>query len=592
MRRVPFLVRLAILAAASTGIEAASAEPIYLDQGRDWTAAERGDYYTRDQGGRLSKLNWLQALKSKDGKPFLFDSMARYGFLPNPGNTDNLPVGLHTTGPNGSQLVGVSCAACHTRQLEVSGKTYRVDGGPGFVDFQAFMVDLDKAVGDVLASDAAFAPFAAAVLQSATPAAADVSRLRQRVEAWYRRYHAFVTATLPSASPERAWGPGRLDAVGIIFNRLSGLEVGPPPDRLIPENMRLADAPVRYPFLWNSPIQDLTDWGGFVMNGNTLYALARNTGQALAFADFVQNNLFGLFYTYATSINFEGLGNIEKVVKKKGPPKWPWPVDTKLAAEGEKIYKRECSDGCHGKTEKHSLLGTTWQTPVKNVGTDTRQYDELGWKVKTGVLEGAGIPFIAKRLDKEDFAVHMMFTAVAGSIGEYFLLIGGGNPPGDGFGTSATPTAPVAASSAPRSPPQASQVVADASNAAGGVPRAEPPQSLTIESGTLLERTLNRGAYEARVLEGIWAAAPYLHNGSVPTLAELLKPSAQRVSKFNVGAKYDIENVGIAVGQDGWPLPSTGCDDLNSGNSRCGHEYGTSLSERDKKALIEYLKTL
>jgi hypothetical protein len=43
-----------------------------------------------------------------------------------------------------------------------------------------------------------------------------------------------------------------------------------------------------------------------------------------------------------------------------------------------------------------------------------------------------------------------------------------------------------------------------------------------------------KGFYEAGVMEGIWAAAPYLHNGSVPTLAQLLKPAADRVASFNV----------------------------------------------------------
>ncbi len=69
-------------------------------------------------------------------------------------------------------------------------------------------------------------------------------------------------------------------------------------------------------------------------------------------------------------------------------------------------------------------------------------------------------------------------------------------------------------------------------------------------------------------------------------------PSAQRRSQFNVGAKYDIENVGLVVTQDGPTRSVTDCNDLNSGNSRCGHEYGTSLSEPEKKALLEYLKTL
>ena len=79
---------------------------------------------------------------------------------------------------------------------------------------------------------------------------------------------------------------------------------------------------------------------------------------------------------------------------------------------------------------------------------------------------------------------------------------------------------------------------------------------------------------------------------NIITVLAVDMPSAKRRSQFNVGAKYDIDNVGIVVTQDGPTLSFTDCDDLNSGRSRCGHEYGTSLSEQEKKALLEYLKTL
>jgi hypothetical protein len=103
-----------------------------------------------------------------------------------------------------------------------------------------------------------------------------------------------------------------------------------------------------------------------------------------------------------------------------------------------------------------------------------------------------------------------------------------------------------------------------------------------------------KGAYEARVMQGIWAAAPYLHNGSVPSLVELLKPAAERVKQFKVGNAYDPVNVGLATDQpsSNYTLVTTDCSDLNSGNSRCGHEYGIKLSDQEKKALLEYLKTL
>lgn len=607
MRRLVFPIGFAILVATISWTPAAHGDPVYADQGANWTAAARADFYTRDQGSRLISLAWLQALKRGDGQPFLSDGMSRYGFLPNPDNAAGLPVGFHATGPRGFQIVGVTCSACHTRQLEAEGKTYRVDGGPAFTDFQSFLADLDKAVGDVTATDAVFAPFAAAVLQSAAPAAADVVELRQRVGAWYRRFHAFATGTLPKAG----WGLGRLDAVGIIFNRLSGLDVGPPPDLLIPENMKIAEAPVRYPFLWNSPVQDKTDWAGFVMNGNDLFALSRNTGQALAFANFEPKHLIGPFFDYLNnnSINFDGLDKIEELIRKMGPPKWPWPdkINPALLADGEKIFLKECSQ-CHGINEVHHLFGTTWATPVQNVGTDTRQFDELGWTAKTGVLKGAGIPGIAAPLKDEDFVVSMMFTAVTGSIAQH-LLSGGflgdrGSSFGGGFGGAPNADAQLAPSPRPGSAapdalpplPPALQDLAKAYRAPNSLqPAPAPrPQNLTIEKGTLLANTLERGAYEARVLQGIWAAAPYLHNGSVPTLAELLKPAAQRTSQFSVGAKYDVDNVGLAATQDGSGAPRsvTDCNELNSGNSRCGHEFGTSLSDADKKALLEYLKTL
>ena len=80
----------------------------------------------------------------------------------------------------------------------------------------------------------------------------------------------------------------------------------------------------------------------------------------------------------------------------------------------------------------------------------------------------------------------------------------------------------------------------------------------------------------------------------MPTLAELLKPAAQRVSEFKIGPNYDLQNVGLAVEQTkfNYVLKTTDCSKLNSGNSRCGHEFGTSLSEGEKRALVEYLKTL
>ena len=183
---------------AASAAWAVDPAPIFTDQGSHWTPATRSDFYSRDQGSRMIPLAWLQALKQSNGQPFLADSLSRYGYLANPASSIGLPVGFTTTGPMGAQVAGMTCAACHTRQITADGKAYRIDGGPAIVDFQSFLVDLDTAVGQILATDATFNSFAAAVLSSAPPDAEDVSTLRNVVDAWYLRFHTLVTHALPA----------------------------------------------------------------------------------------------------------------------------------------------------------------------------------------------------------------------------------------------------------------------------------------------------------------------------------------------------------------------------------------------------------
>jgi hypothetical protein len=96
------------------------------------------------------------------------------------------------------------------------------------------------------------------------------------------------------------------------------------------------------------------------------------------------------------------------------------------------------------------------------------------------------------------------------------------------------------------------------------------------------------------VLHGIWATAPYLHNGSVPNLWELLLPPERRSASFMVGSKtYDAKNVGYVT--DASPFKSgtlvVGAG-AAPGNSNAGHDYSRSLSDDDRWALLEYLKQL
>lgn len=93
------------------------------------------------------------------------------------------------------------------------------------------------------------------------------------------------------------------------------------------------------------------------------------------------------------------------------------------------------------------------------------------------------------------------------------------------------------------------------------------------------------GKYMAPPLEGVWARAPFLHNGSVPTMRDLLSLGSSRPRTFKRGSRrYDEVKVGYIDGG------SYRFDSTTPGNSNAGHEYGIDLSEEQKRELIEYLK--
>jgi hypothetical protein len=94
-------------------------------------------------------------------------------------------------------------------------------------------------------------------------------------------------------------------------------------------------------------------------------------------------------------------------------------------------------------------------------------------------------------------------------------------------------------------------------------------------------------------LTGLWLRGPYLHNGSVPTLRDLLQPPAQRPTQFYRG--YDVidaQNGGFV--SQGAQAEKFGVrfDVATPGNSNEGHWYGVELSDADKQNLLAYLKTL
>jgi mono/diheme cytochrome c family protein len=99
--------------------------------------------------------------------------------------------------------------------------------------------------------------------------------------------------------------------------------------------------------------------------------------------------------------------------------------------------------------------------------------------------------------------------------------------------------------------------------------------------------------YVAAPLDGIWVRAPYLHNGSVPSLADLLEAPASRPTRFWRGYDvYDQTRAGFVTTGPDAERRGTLFEVARPGNGNGGHVYGTDLSAEDKRALIEYLKTM
>jgi hypothetical protein len=149
MRKFDRVVRccsVLVLAASMLVVREGSAQPAsaagsapvvsYADQG--WTAADRDIFYTTGQGSLMVAYAWFKALRRLDvDEPFAADQLQRYGYLPNARSTRNpegLPVGFVIEGNATSGFLGMTCAACHTAQLEYQKDgvvhALRLDGAP------------------------------------------------------------------------------------------------------------------------------------------------------------------------------------------------------------------------------------------------------------------------------------------------------------------------------------------------------------------------------------------------------------------------------------------------------------------------------
>jgi hypothetical protein len=560
----------------------------YADQG--WSAAERDLFYSTSQGSMMMPYIWFKALRRLDiDVPFAEDQLQRYGYLPNArsrSNPEGLPVGFVVSGNTTAGWLGMTCAACHTSQLEYEKdgitQALRLDGAPAHADFQLFLTELTAAARATLIETGRFDKFAKAVYGHGF-ALARAASLKNDFGAWVKQFGEFMDVSLPS-SP---WGPGRLDAFGMIFNRMTARDLG------INSNFKVADAPVSYPFLWNASRQDRTQWNGGVPNGLYIHALGRNTGEVFGvFANFkparkvvsIRDLPPLVSFLNINSVSFGGLQKLEELIVKLRPPSWPREIfgfDEALARQGETLFKMHCVS-CHNDNPSKEVIGA-WATPVKAVGTDPKMVQNAERMADSGILKGSIVPPppLGAKLEAQSAAHDVLAVSVIGTLIEQAAF--------DAF---------------PPSRLQQSGVWRALRQDMAKVLPGEKIDATKIKEVHEFIRTNLRGlfkkpptaddgaAYESRSLHGIWATGPYLHNGSVPNLWELLTPAKDRKATFLVGSRiFDPKNVGYITDRSPFKNATYETDPLNSnGNGNGGHEYGSNLAVAERWAIIEYLK--
>ncbi|OAN47866.1 di-heme-cytochrome C peroxidase [Magnetospirillum moscoviense] len=510
-----------------------------------WNDDEADWYYNLSQGSRIAHYDLVVNLEQpKSFDLFLADGLARYGYLPAISakwNPDSLPIGFAKDQPNQFKQAwfGMTCAACHTNRIQYQGREIQIDGAPALADLGGFLRDLQAALAETATDSGKFDRMAFRMLGANAS-----NRSKQALKARLNDNAGRVAAILNNSTSD-SWGHARTDAFGMIFNRVTGIDLG------YTENEKAADAPVSYPHLWDTGRFNWVQWNAAVPNRTSFEKLGRNAGEVLGvFGDAALKKPRPLHEFYDSTVRVRNLGAMEVLVEKLTAPRWRdaiGPIDNKMASAGGTIYAEKCLS-CHALINNLKAPIEVVTIPMDQVGTDPTMNHNATRMVQTRQLAGTKM-LAGDKLQPTDLGINLLANAVTGSI----------------LGKIARPeTDPLSPLPTGWSAPKA---------------QTKPPAGPSFAVATV---------YKARPLNGIWATAPYLHNGSVPSLYELLKPPAERIKAFKVGSTaFDAKNVGFAT--DSGP---TTFETAKPANSNAGHAYGTDLTDQQRWELIEFIKSL
>ena len=509
---------------------------------------DRNTFYHTAEGSEIFPRVYLDAAQTRDtpSKPFL-STLEDYGLIRDGQPSDTDPISLGYIGLTVSKnketkvdLVGVNCAACHVGQIETAdGKRIRIDGAPNMFDIIGFFNAVTKMKPNI-------DTLATGIVNDVKKDGWSNLLSPAKFAGYADSYVVHLTQLAPLANGTTPM-EGRADAFGaaraVFFGDTAPLT-----------------AVTSFPSIWGFQREAWFHW-----NANTDSALERNLGQAIGLgASFDLSDC-------STSIIIDSLAKMEKLAYKIQPPVWPeqflGPIDKTKAAAGKSVYMKECAK-CHDNYKdvengpgypRHNYTVFS----LDAVGTDP--YEALNSTKDVVVNANMCLPAPAKTVTMSFADAHNLFlgrvrkTALA----QYLKA----HP---------DKQSEVEAWDDHRTDARFRDPFTDPAHCDPKKPRACP-------------------VYPARPLVGIWASPPYLHNGSVPSMMDLLKPAAERPDHFLVGQRrYDTQTMGYDqnAGQGHLLNLKDSAGNFFSGDSNAGHEYGTKLKDAEKLQLIEFLKSL
>ena len=573
-----------------------------------WTENEAMDFYNTSQGSQLIPYYWFMALEQFDNdKPFRDnENIKRLGYIPQKKsqgiNPDGLPIGFvkdigsesflssisksrYVSSTQGlhseyKEWLGLTCAACHTSEIRYNDQTFRIEGGPSLSDFQSFFEEMSKAVDQTTQDDEKLTRFAKSVLAENGYNEIEKQRIKTELSSyktWLDSYSGMNYSGL-----ESRYGHGRLDAFGAILNRVTASFTG------IKDNATPANAPVSYPFLWNTSQLHWVQWNGSANNH-----IGRNVGEVSGvFADTIVDTDMAS-ERFDSSANIINLDRLEQLMGKLDSPNWEEhlpAIDQEKALQGKALYVKNCSS-CHSLRDKDGQFPMTTPNAVGKqfIEIEMTLLKEIKLFIPTIDLTGV------KTIDTDPLMalnfVNPEFNVDPGILREYLDQ--------EDKGKDKVQRAKVLR-----------VVVQNVINKqlAAFQPPLDDQQKLELTGGHLGDEKPVVIAYKARPLNGIWATAPFLHNGSVSNLYEILLPETSRKSYFYVGSReLDTKDVGFKSTQEenrflyrtlndqGQAIPGNG----NYGHS--GENYTSTLddagqwqnyTDEQRYQLIEFMKTL